>query len=69
MDTETHTGRMSCDDRSIDWSDVPTSQGMPRIVKEETIKQKEPEARWQEWRNSTSELPEATNFANALILY
>ena len=27
-----HTRRMSCDDGGRDWSDVPTSQGTPRIV-------------------------------------
>lgn len=27
-----HTGRMPCDRRSRDWSDVMTSQGIPRIA-------------------------------------
>lgn len=27
-----HTGRMPCDHRSRDWSDMMTSQGIPRIA-------------------------------------
>ena len=42
-----HTGRMPCDHRSRDWSDMMTSQGIPRIAgnhqqSEEAGNQKEP---------------------------
>lgn len=32
MDTDRDTGRLPCDHRSRDWSDVMTSQGIPRIA-------------------------------------
>lgn len=32
MDTDRHTGRPTYDHRSRDWSDVMTSQGIPRIA-------------------------------------
>lgn len=31
-DRERHTGRMPCEDRGRDWSDVPIRQGMSRIA-------------------------------------
>lgn len=32
-ETQTHTGRMPCDDKGgREWSDMSTSQGMPKIA-------------------------------------
>ena len=31
LETDTHTGRVECEDKGRDWSDASTRQGVPRV--------------------------------------